>query len=453
MNNKKSNMGLKGNNLIMRSIFAAHILLTAIILSASCGTVFAEEIVYPSGTRFEISEIDMSSDEDNGETVKLMADTNFEDYIVDACMSHTEKIDVKSFKMQSEELFKQYCEVALKHPELMVMTRISYSKAFLTSNVTYIQPGYMTSSAAEDEAARRLMADAVNDYISRAAYCKTDLEKILVIHDELIKDCHYDLDYNDNAYHAYGIFADKTAVCQGYSQAFYMICGELGIQADFCESEDINHIWNYVCLDGKWYQIDLTWDDPVIKNSSGQVVERTTAYHDNFLVTDAEIAKEHGSKATWSSYVGYMPDCSNGGYQSDYIFNIPKPFTISYDGKVFSVPYSLPDKSVLQFTSASLYTGPFVTAEPVVGKKSVTQYFYCFSKPSEELTVFTGVKDASGKTIQIKKSNRNYLEGQNLYKEIYIKPEGTPTDAEISFYFWRSGTLVPFTSKSTAGNL
>jgi transglutaminase/protease-like cytokinesis protein 3 len=26
-----------------------------------------------------------------------------------------------------------------------------------------------------------------------------------------------------------------------------------------------NHEWNYVQLDGKWYAIDVTWDDPIIQ--------------------------------------------------------------------------------------------------------------------------------------------------------------------------------------------
>ena len=28
-------------------------------------------------------------------------------------------------------------------------------------------------------------------------------------------------------------------------------------------SEVINHAWNLIKLDGEWYQVDVTWDDPV----------------------------------------------------------------------------------------------------------------------------------------------------------------------------------------------
>ena len=29
-----------------------------------------------------------------------------------------------------------------------------------------------------------------------------------------------------------------------------------------------NHIWNAVYIDNNWYHLDLTWDDPVTKDSA-----------------------------------------------------------------------------------------------------------------------------------------------------------------------------------------
>ena len=37
-------------------------------------------------------------------------------------------------------------------------------------------------------------------------------------------------------------------------------CG-IGINSS---GETESHAWNYVMLDGKWYAIDVTWDDPII---------------------------------------------------------------------------------------------------------------------------------------------------------------------------------------------
>ena len=42
--------------------------------------------------------------------------------------------------------------------------------------------------------------------------------------------------------------------------------------------ETESHAWNYVQLDGKWYAIDVTWDDPIIIGN-GYVSESTKYKH------------------------------------------------------------------------------------------------------------------------------------------------------------------------------
>ena len=44
-----------------------------------------------------------------------------------------------------------------------------------------------------------------------------------------------------------------------------------------------NHIWNAVKIDGKWYHLDLTWDDPVTSDGS-DVLE-----YNFFLITTKEL--------------------------------------------------------------------------------------------------------------------------------------------------------------------
>ena len=44
-----------------------------------------------------------------------------------------------------------------------------------------------------------------------------------------------------------------------------------------------NHIWNAVYLDGNWYHLDLTWDDPVIVDGSD------TLEYTFFLITTDEL--------------------------------------------------------------------------------------------------------------------------------------------------------------------
>ena len=52
----------------------------------------------------------------------------------------------------------------------------------------------------------------------------------------------------------------------------------------------VSHAWNLVRIDGKWYQIDLTWDDPVTSNSSASGGAISYNYYN---LTDAEMGVEH----------------------------------------------------------------------------------------------------------------------------------------------------------------
>ncbi len=71
-------------------------------------------------------------------------------------------------------------------------------------------------------------------------------------------------DYIDNAHDAYGALVEKRAVCQGYSDAFKLICDYYKIPS-VCITGTANggaHMWNAVQMDdGLWYLLDATWDD------------------------------------------------------------------------------------------------------------------------------------------------------------------------------------------------
>ncbi len=93
-------------------------------------------------------------------------------------------------------------------------------------------------------------------------------EKIKVIHDYIIDHTEYDkLKYdnkNDNTYKsntAYGVLIEGYGTCNGYADAMEIFLDKFNV-INYKISND-EHIWNLVYLDGKWYHLDLTWDDPI----------------------------------------------------------------------------------------------------------------------------------------------------------------------------------------------
>lgn len=95
----------------------------------------------------------------------------------------------------------------------------------------------------------------------------TDYEKELAIHDYIVTNCEYGYtDYSrDYAYRAYGCLVQNKAVCNGYAESMSLLLTCAGVENKIVTGVGKGelHAWNQVCLDGKWYNVDATWDDPL----------------------------------------------------------------------------------------------------------------------------------------------------------------------------------------------
>lgn len=125
-----------------------------------------------------------------------------------------------------------------------------------------------------------------------------DYNKIMHAHDWIINNLQYEQNItNNNVYNLYGALIEKSAVCEGYAEALKYILDEVNIPcvlvsgtATNSEGKTERHEWNYVQLYGKWYAIDSTWDDPVVKGT-GYVSD--SIKHRYFLVGSNEMNKNH----------------------------------------------------------------------------------------------------------------------------------------------------------------
>ena len=100
----------------------------------------------------------------------------------------------------------------------------------------------------------------------------TDYEKIMKIHDYLIDNIEYDSSYQAvGSYNIYGALIGGKCVCEGYSKSLKYLANEAGIKCEIMQGTATNstgqtesHAWNCAKIDGIWYEIDPTWDDPII---------------------------------------------------------------------------------------------------------------------------------------------------------------------------------------------
>lgn len=124
-------------------------------------------------------------------------------------------------------------------------------------------------------------------------------DKVKTVHDYLVNTCRYDVEFaNPNMFNIRGALIDGVCVCAGYARALKYILDRMNIKCiciigrggDILERAE-GHAWNYVKLDGEWYAMDVTWDDPV-----GDTDE---IRYDYFLMGSKQITKDHLPSETY----------------------------------------------------------------------------------------------------------------------------------------------------------
>lgn len=87
----------------------------------------------------------------------------------------------------------------------------------------------------------------------------SDYEKALWLHDWLLQQLDYDHSLKWSS--AESALTRKLGTCQAYESAYSKLLTAAGItNAETRDTYD-GHTWNAMKLDGKWYQVDCTWDD------------------------------------------------------------------------------------------------------------------------------------------------------------------------------------------------
>lgn len=87
----------------------------------------------------------------------------------------------------------------------------------------------------------------------------SDYEKALWLHDWLLQQPDYDHSLKWSS--AESALTRKLGTCQAYESAYSKLLTAAGItNAETRDTYD-GHTWNAMKLDGKWYQVDCTWDD------------------------------------------------------------------------------------------------------------------------------------------------------------------------------------------------
>lgn len=150
----------------------------------------------------------------------------------------------------------------------------------------------------------------------------SDYEKVKSFHDYLV--IHVDYDYDnlasdtlpDSAFTAEGAILNHLAVCEGYAKAFSYLCLQAGLEEQliYGTADDgtgvQTHAWNQVKVGNEWYNIDVTWDDPLM---NGKVItDGSNITYEYFLVPDDPFLTTHTPEPSSS-----LHDCTSDRYIPD----------------------------------------------------------------------------------------------------------------------------------------
>ncbi len=160
------------------------------------------------------------------------------------------------------------------------LTLVQDGKYELMGMDTVAQPQITKLSVSQQKEVDEVIAEFKKKYIKNNM---TDFEKEMMIIQYLVATNTYDLENyikflsekqnsdtykpNVDAFSAYGALVKNKSVCQGYAEAFYMLCKACGLESEIVSGHTRiygggSHAWNKIKLDGEWYLVDVTWEDP-----------------------------------------------------------------------------------------------------------------------------------------------------------------------------------------------
>ncbi len=206
------------------------------------------------------------------------------------------EIPMKEFNLSSEVVLQLAAEFVGENPQYFYLNPTSgarfSSNYYKETGIHYCSrytPVYI-EGAAEKKA---FVEQYVDGIIANIDESMSNIEKALYVHDYLALNFAYDTTVHTDSENAirdiYNFFLQGEGVCQAYATSYkYIMEAKLGIPTEIVTSSAMGHAWNVIQVDGNWYHVDVTWDDP-------EPDHQGSAMHEYFMLSDSAIsaAKHH----------------------------------------------------------------------------------------------------------------------------------------------------------------
>lgn len=213
-----------------------------------------------------------------------------------ACVHHDDKVNISAAGISSKNSFKIFQYVISESPELFWVNDGNISSEGEPVINLFL---YYTNSVDEENSRFKELEETAVKVIQEAQKTDSLYDFVMYLHDWIVDKAEYN---NSNSQKRLlagtdDIILDGKGLCTAYARAFMYLCHKADIDCVMVSGRGDNgmgveeHSWNLVKLDGKWYAMDVTWDDPLYAPGTAVTdVMKTYAY---FCLSDAEIGLDH----------------------------------------------------------------------------------------------------------------------------------------------------------------
>ncbi|HIY29859.1 MAG TPA: hypothetical protein H9732_02990 [Candidatus Mediterraneibacter avicola] len=211
--------------------------------------------------------------------------------ILQAVQEMQETVQIHAGK--DDDAAKVYEYLLYDRPELFWCDGSSQMTVY--EEYTELDPGYSCTKA-EKEQKQREIDQASEECLAGIGADASEYEKIKYVYEYLVQTVDYDEGAPDNQ-NIYSALAGKRSVCAGYSRAAQYLLEKMGIACIYVTGNIRGqgaHAWNIVNCEGTYYQMDVTFGDPVfLEAESGESVPHNSINYDYLCCTDEALSSDH----------------------------------------------------------------------------------------------------------------------------------------------------------------
>ena len=270
----------------------------------------------------------------------------------------------------------------------------------------------------------------------------SDLETVLFYNDYLAANYQYDLSFR--IYNPFEFLSLKTGVCQAYTAVFQLLMNRFGIPCSCVHSNAMNHIWNIVYVDGAWYHLDVTHNDPTNKNvtSADLTSDRPgSARHTHFLTGSVTTADSRHKSGCSDMVFGAQVTISAADHPLYAMLESTKSPVASIDGVLYTI---------LQNSSSANLVVLNANRQTCSYLKAMTMNWYISGSSSSYFTGNYSTLATDGSLLYYFDSSKVYSYDPQTGAEAEIT--SSPDGRTLYGLQYSDGTLTVYTGTSPTAN-